>query len=208
MRAKKALLVPISPIFKEGDCTRLKNAISEHYLDIILESGSIPECLDQFDHYINGIVKWLTVSSSARRNLLISGPCGIGKSTLMRAIFRTFIPHINKTELISAKDIADIYIGKIPGKGWPEINNCACLFIDDVGMEDESVNDYGNKSSPMLRLLHNRYDRNLITIFTTNLNMDQLYNRYDTRVADRLADYFRLIYGKDMVSFRGRRPAI
>ena len=205
IRAKKALMAPISPIFRQGEGIRLKNMLCEHYLDVLLENGSTPDDLEKFDHYLNGIVKWLTVSSSKRRNLLISGPCGVGKTAMMRAMFRTFIPIIPKTEWISAKDVADIYVGKVPGKGWQEINNCECLFIDDLGMEEESVNDYGNRSSPMLRLLHNRFDRNLITIFTTNLNMQQLYNRYDDRLADRLADYYRLIYGADMQSYRGRR---
>ena len=55
----------------------------------------------------------------------------------------------------------------------------------------------------MLRMLHNRYDRNLVTVFTTNLNWEEICDRYGNRVSDRLSNYHRLMY--EHYSFRGRR---
>ena len=121
----------------------------------------------------------------------------------MIALFRTMLNKGSNPRLISAKDLGDIYRGKEQFYGWKDVNVYPCLFMDDVGMEEEVVNEYGNKITPMVRLLHSRYDRNLITVITTNLNWEQMCSRYGERISDRLANYHRLVYERK--SFRGRR---
>ena len=205
-RGRKESLAGPDPIFKPGQEGILKTSLAENYIDCILASGSKPEDMEFFDRFLNGLVLWLTCHSARRLNLLIAGPPGVGKTALMTALYRTMTVKGCNPHWISAKDINDIYRGKGQFYGWKEINQYRFLFVDDVGMEDDVVNDYGNRTAPMLRMLHNRYDRNLVTVFTTNLNWEEICDRYGNRVSDRLSNYHRLMY--EHYSFRGRRGSV
>lgn len=202
-RAREEFLSGPDPIFRQGTEKTLKTSLAEEYIGYILASGSRPEDMEFFDRFLNGLVLWLTQHSSRRRNLLISGPPGVGKTALMTAMFRTMTRAGMYPHWISAKDLGDIYRGKDSSHGWKDVNGYPVLFLDDVGMEEDVINDWGNRTMPMVRLLHNRHDRNLTTVFTTNLGWDEIVTRYGDRVSDRLSNYHRLVYSRE--SFRGRR---
>ena len=71
------------------------------------------------------------------------------------------------------------------------------LFIDDLGVEAVNIKVYGNEFSPVTELLYNRYDRNLVTILTSNLSDEQMKDRYGARIDDRLREMF------DKIHFQG-----
>ena len=78
------------------------------------------------------------------------------------------------------------------------------LCIDDVGTEPASLKVWGNEVSPLVDLLYHRYDRQLFTIITSNLEGDEdIAKRYGVRVADRFVEMFDLI-GFDNSSYRPR----
>lgn len=69
------------------------------------------------------------------------------------------------------------------------------LGIDDLGTEPAEVQDYGNIMYPIKELLTMRYDAQLFTVFTTNLEPKDIRQRYDNRIADRLNEMMvKIVY--------------
>lgn len=69
------------------------------------------------------------------------------------------------------------------------------LGIDDSGTEPAEVQDYGNIMYPIKELLTMRYDAQLFTVFTTNLEPKDIRQRYDNRIADRLNEMMvKIVY--------------
>lgn len=69
------------------------------------------------------------------------------------------------------------------------------LGIDDLGTEPAEVQDYGNIMYPIKELLTMRYNAQLFTVFTTNLEPKDIRQRYDNRIADRLNEMMvKIVY--------------
>ena len=69
------------------------------------------------------------------------------------------------------------------------------LGIDDLGTEPAEVQDYGKIMYPIKELLTMRYDAQLFTVFTTNLEPKDIRQRYDNRIADRLNEMMvKIVY--------------
>lgn len=151
---------------------------------------------------IQDIVFWLCELSSTKKSLLISGNAGSGKSTLSKALREAIsvTSYDFSTYTISAKSLKDIYKKREENDTWERINKGKLLFIDDFGMEEDWVNEFGTKTQPMALLIHNRYDANLTTIITTNLTAEQMAKKYDDRIMDRLNGYAKMLYNH--ISFR------
>ena len=49
---------------------------------------------------------------------------------------------------------------------------------------------WGNEISPFVDTIYYRYDRQLFTIMTSNLNAEDLANKYGERIADRFTEMF------------------
>ena len=151
------------------------------------------------------VVKWLVSVSATKRNLLIAGPCGTGKSTLAQAIYSLMLTTMYQHSLsrVSARDIADIYKERYDTPQWDYIyKERPIVFIDDLGMEPDVVLEWGTPVKPMTMLLHSRHERNLTTIITTNLWGKDLADKYeDSRLLDRLNSYCKMY--NNLKSFRG-----
>ena len=112
--------------------------------------------------------------------------------------------------LLYANLIGDIYKNRDNYETWDLINGniktcgrpvAEYLLIDDLGMEEDMLNDYGTKTQPMAVLLHNRADKGLTTIVTTNFSsLEELRQKYDDRIIDRLNAYAKMFY--EFKSFR------
>lgn len=75
------------------------------------------------------------------------------------------------------------------------------LGIDDLGEEEQTMIDYGNRVTPVIDLLSYRYDRMLFTMVTTNLTPKQIRFTYGDRIADRFNEMM-LILPYENPSFR------
>ena len=204
-----------SPIFEGADEQKIADQLKEEYIRLLSHQGKEMLNLPFFAPKFKGIANWLCSLSSEKKGLIIGGSVGIGKTTLLKAIKMVLVRN-NKLFLsnVSASLVNDSYKVRDSSEAWDALLGkailrlpkgdkpvCEILLIDDLGMEEDMVNDYGTKSQPMAKLLHERADKGLITIVTTNFpSIESMRAKYDDRVIDRLSSYAKLFY--NIKSFR------
>lgn len=145
-------------------------------------------------------IRFLT-DPTTRTSLLLYGTPGTGKTTFMRAMWMT-IGFIYKDE-ISRHEIYNRFVkaselGALLKQNKDEyktVKSATCLFIDDLGFQGESevVNDYGVKARPIEDIIEHRYDRQLLTVCTTNLTEGEIREKYGDRIHSRLCEQFAML---------------
>lgn len=83
--------------------------------------------------------------------------------------------------------------GKERKGGIKKLFTSEMLGIDDLGEEPKEVMSYGMIHTPLIDLICERYNRQLPTVITTNLNTDQLSEKYGKRVGDRFREMVEII---------------
>ena len=152
--------------------------------------------------HIEKAAKWLT--GNYKPGLMLFGTVGNGKTTLARAIGSlisvlydsSYVNERKGVRYVSALELANI--AKDDSVQFENIKKTELLAIDDVGIEPSVVKVWGNEISPFVDTIYYRYDRQLFTIMTSNLNAEDLRKRYGERVADSFREMF------DRVPFENR----
>lgn len=149
---------------------------------------------------ISKVAKWLT--GDYKVGLMLYGGVGNGKTTLARSIcelidilFQTTEWAENGVIKVSALELSKMIIDA-PGQ-YKKMKETEKLFIDDIGTEPANVKNWGNECSPLTELIYFRYDKQLFTLGTSNLNDAELKERYGLRISDRFNEMF------EKVSFPG-----
>lgn len=173
------------------------------YLAEVYKRGVTPVEDQRTQEKVAKVAKWLT--GDHKPGLLMYGSqCGTGKTTMARAIsnligllFDSCVSSERKVVYrVTAIDLAKMY-SESPER-YKSMVNQELLFIDDIGTEPSNLKIYGNEFSPITELLYNRYDRLKWTIATSNLDDNQIKERYGERIDDRLREMF------DKIHFQGK----
>jgi len=140
-----------------------------------------------------------------KKGILLSGPVGCGKTTLLTLInyFQKPVSQyiMKPCREISFEFIQDGYetIHKYSKNSFHFTNNVPTnktYCFDDLGVEN-NLKYFGNECNVMAEIILSRYDlfiqKQLITHITTNLSATEIENLYGARVRSRMREMFNLI---------------
>ena len=122
------------------------------------------------------IADWLTDNKG--RGLLLYGRCGQGKTLLSRYIlpailFRYCSKVVSYYDITAANSKVDEVLSK------------HIISLDDVGVEGKNVN-YGSTRNTFDEIMDSVEKSGKLIIITTNLNRQELSDKYGERVMDRI----------------------
>jgi len=142
------------------------------------------------------------------KGILLSGPVGCGKTSLMK-LLSYIVPHQKTYKVIPARNITFTF-NNLGFKIIEDYGNNNYYCFDDLGVETTGRH-FGKDCNVMGEILLSRYDlfmrkqeshQNSMTFGTqsrnlthaaTNLNAQELEERYGNRVRSRLRQLFNLI---------------
>ena len=168
---------------------------------------------DELQGHIVQIAKMFT-EPTTKYGILLCGGVGNGKSSMMYALQNLIkslkIPNNGNTtfdtwgmRVESAKFIYNQV--KVDSQKYRQIQNANMLGIDDLGEEETTLMNYGNRVTPVIDLISYRYNRMLFTMVTTNLTPAQIRATYGDRIADRFNEMMLILPYKNP-SFRTPQP--
>ena len=135
----------------------------------------------------------LSETAAVKRNLFISGNTGLGKTFLSACIASDLIKTAHSVIYLTAEN----YFSRMDTNDeHSPLLECDLLIIDDLGTE------YNNAYTAALIFhgINERLLRNKHTIISTNLNFEQIRERYTDRVLSRIYRNFTAIrfFGDDI----------
>lgn len=138
---------------------------------------------------------------SLQKGILMSGPVGCGKTSLMN-LMRYLTPAEYKFTVKPCRDISFEFIKDgyevihRYSRGKLEQLDPKIYCFDDLGLEN-NLKYYGNECNVMAEILLSRYDlyisRRIQTHITTNLSASEIEAQYGNRVRSRMRELFNLI---------------
>lgn len=130
----------------------------------------------------------------ADKGILLSGPVGCGKTSLMK-LLRYLVPHRRPYEVIPARNIA-FGFNHIGYKIIEDYGDGHFYCFDDLGIEPIGRH-FGKDCNVMGEIILSRHElfqkTKITTHATTNLNAEELEERYGKRVRSRMRQMFNLI---------------
>ena len=130
------------------------------------------------------------------KGILLSGPVGCGKTSLMK-LLRYIVPMQRPYEMIPCRNVVFSF-NHLGFKTIEEYGNTKFFCFDDLGVEPAG-RFYGKDLNVMGEVLLSRYElylqtkHKIKTHATTNLNAEELEERYGNRVRSRMRELFNLI---------------
>jgi len=128
------------------------------------------------------------------KGLLLSGPVGCGKTSLMK-LLKYIVPSQRPYEVIPCRNIVFSF-NHLGYKTIEDYGDSQFFCFDDLGIEPIGRH-YGNDCNVMGEVLLSRYElflqAKIKTHATTNLNAQELEERYGNRVRSRMRELFNLV---------------
>jgi len=128
------------------------------------------------------------------KGLLLSGPVGCGKTSILK-LLRYLVPHYRSYEVIPCRNIV-FGFNHIGYKTIEDYGGNGFICFDDMGVEPTG-RFFGKDCNVIGEIMLSRYELyleyGLKTHATTNLNAEELEDRYGSRVRSRMREMFNLI---------------
>jgi energy-coupling factor transporter ATP-binding protein EcfA2 len=128
------------------------------------------------------------------KGILLTGPVGCGKTSLMK-LLRHIVPHQKVYKIIPSRNIV-FGFNHVGYKTIEDYGSTNYFCFDDLGVEPIGRH-YGKDCNVMGEILLSRYelflDHKVKTHATSNLNAQELEERYGNRVRSRMRQLFNLI---------------
>lgn len=136
------------------------------------------------------------IKSENHKNLLFTGNTGLGKTFISNCIAKELIDKglnvVYQTSPILMDQIIDYKFSydktESQKEKYNKIFNVDLLIIDDLGTE--TMNN--NKFTELFNIINTRLLNNKKMVISTNLSLNDLYNRYDERILSRLIGNFTI----------------
>jgi len=145
------------------------------------------------------------------KGILLCGRSGLGKTFLMNCIAQRVLERGYSVVVISAYKLLEtmrrFQFGDEGHEQVQDLLTCDLLCIDDLGSEPMLR---GVTVSSLYHIINERRNANRAIVVTTNLIPQQLYEKYDDRIAARLCDEGRMqsyeFIGVDVRRFAAQKP--
>jgi energy-coupling factor transporter ATP-binding protein EcfA2 len=146
------------------------------------------------NYFIKDIVNCEKAGIDPDKGILITGPVGCGKTSLMK-ILQFIVPLQRTYSVIPCRNIVFAF-NHVGYKIIEDYGSGSFFCFDDLGVEPIGRH-YGQDCNVMGEILLSRYElflkSKLKTHATTNLNAEELEERYGNRVRSRMREMFNLI---------------
>lgn len=149
------------------------------------------------------------------KNLIFTGNTGVGKTFLTNCIANEMLK-MGKTVLyqtapVMFDEINDAKFGRENARFdlYENILNVDLLIIDDLGTEKITDSKITELFTIINTRLLNQNHKITKTIISTNLNVDELFKTYTTRIGSRLAGNYRFLrfFGDDLRFKKAKKEA-
>ncbi len=146
------------------------------------------------NYYIKDEENCKKLGIDIHKGILLSGPVGCGKTSLMK-LLRHIVPHQKPYEVIPTRNITFAF-NNIGYKTIEDYGDKRFYCFDDLGVEPTGRH-FGKDCNVLGEILLSRYDlflnHKIMTHSTTNLNAQELEERYGNRVRSRMRQLFNLL---------------
>ncbi|QCX40276.1 ATPase [Aureibaculum algae] len=146
------------------------------------------------NYFIQEEVNCKKLGIDINKGILLSGPVGCGKTSLMK-LLPSIVPHHRIYQITPTRNVAFAF-NHTGYKTIEHFGNQKFYCFDDLGVEPTG-RFFGKDCNVMGEILLSRYDlflkHKIKTHATTNLNAKELEDRYGNRVRSRMRQLFNLV---------------